>query len=270
VTTVGCCGFPVSRSEYYRRFSTVELNAPFYVLPRVETAKKWRSEAPEGFVFCLKAWQLITHPSTSPTYRRLAGKLPPRPERCGHFQDTDEVRGAWERVSELAEALHARFILFQTPASFHPGASHLRDLYRFFKRIRRRRSVFVWEPRGGWDDRVVSKVCADLDLVHGADPLLRRALGSAVPGGCRSSAPGGGGRPRYFRMHGRMEGRRLVYSHAYSDAELEALRRLCAGAGAFVYFNNAEMWRDAGRFRELMEEEDVRVRGTVPLRRAAG
>ena len=255
MTAVGCCGFPVSRADYYRSFSTVELTAPFYTLPRLETAKKWRQEAPEGFVFSLKAWQLITHPSTSPTYRRLAGKLPPRPERCGHFQDSDEVRGAWERVSELAEALDVRFILFQTPASFHPGASHLRDLYRFFKRVRRRRSVFVWEPRGSWDDRVLAKVCADLDLVHGTDPLMRAPLHGSF---------------RYFRMHGHMEGRRLVYSHAYAEAELEALRGLCRGRNAFVYFNNADMRQDAERFKELLEKNDVRVRGTVPLRRTAG
>ncbi|MBI5245161.1 MAG: DUF72 domain-containing protein [Elusimicrobia bacterium] len=248
----GCCGFPFAQGAYYRSFSTVELNSPFYALPRLETAQKWRREAPEGFVFSLKAWQLVTHPFTSPTYRRLTGKLPARLELCGHFQDTDEVRRAWERVEELAQALKARCILFQTPPSFHPGAGHLRDIYRFFKRARRGRAVFVWEPRGAWDDQTVSRICADLGLVHGTDPFIRPPLHGSL---------------RYFRLHGRMERGRIVYSHNYSDAELKTLLGFCEGRSAFVYFNNTAMRQDARRFKDL---SDVRIRGTVSARRPGG
>ncbi len=33
---VGCCGFPVEKPEYYRRFPVVELQQTFYKLPKVD------------------------------------------------------------------------------------------------------------------------------------------------------------------------------------------------------------------------------------------
>ena len=68
---VGCCGFPVSRPRYFKSFGVVEVESGFYQPPKPSTAERWRSEAPEGFQFMVKAWQLITHPPTSPTYRKL-------------------------------------------------------------------------------------------------------------------------------------------------------------------------------------------------------
>ncbi|HAH06751.1 MAG TPA: DUF72 domain-containing protein [Elusimicrobia bacterium] len=251
--SIGCCGFPVAKDVYFSRFQTVELNAPFYALPRLTTARKWREEAPEGFEFSLKAWQVITHPAMSPTYRKLEGRLPGKPARCGFFQDTDEVRSAWERTAELARVLQARFILFQTPASFHPSADHIRALSRFFKRARREGAAFVWEPRGSWDERTTGKVCKDLGLLRGGDPLLGTPSEGSV---------------RYFRLHGRGERGRLVYDHAYSDEELSRLAGLCGGKETFVYFNNSSMWEDARRFQDLRDgSAHVRLRGTVPARR---
>ena len=53
----------------------VEVQHTFYQPPRVETLAKWRAEAPRGFEFTIKAWQLITHQPSSPTYRRLKRAL---------------------------------------------------------------------------------------------------------------------------------------------------------------------------------------------------
>lgn len=66
---IGCCGWSEARGKYFRDFPGVELQTTFYQPPSPELAKKCRLEAPPGFSFTLKAWQLITHPATSPTYR---------------------------------------------------------------------------------------------------------------------------------------------------------------------------------------------------------
>ena len=243
MTSVGCCGYPVSRSAYHAAFLTVEIGSAFYALPRLSTVQRWRDEAPEGFVFALKAWQPVTHPHTSPTYRRLRPAMDRNAlARCGHFKPTDEVRSAWERTLEVSEALGARFVLFQTPASFYPGSNHLRDMYAFFKRARRGEASFVWETRGGWEDRLVRRVCSDLGLIHGLDPLRGAPQHGSV---------------RYYRLQGRVEGRRIVYGHDYSDAELRELLERCRGREAYVYFNNTEMWRDARRFRDLTATTDI-------------
>lgn len=237
---VGCCGWPVGRPEYFRRLGAVEVNSSFYNLPQLSTARRWRQEAPAGFEYALKAWQLVTHPCSSRTYGRLRLKLPERfLARCGHFREGPEVQDAWERTAAVAEALGARLVLFQTPASFHPGADHLRDMYRFFKRLRRSGFLLAWEPRAeSWEGRLVERVCGDLGLLWGGDPLSR-----PLP------APGRAG---YFRLHGRVEGRRIRSEHDFTDDELRRLLSACAERDARVYFNNASMWRDAGRFEELL------------------
>jgi uncharacterized protein YecE (DUF72 family) len=246
---VGCCGFPVARETYFRGFSAVELNEPFYNLPLPETARRWREEAPGGFVFSLKVWQLVTHPASSPTYRRLRGRLPGRPGHYGNFQDTGEVREAFARVEAVAAELRPSFLLFQTPASMHAGPGTLRNLYRFFKSARRGDSRFVWEPRGDWDGSLVDRICSDLGLIRGGDPLR----------------PGAPAPMAYCRLHGAYAGGRPDYGHRFSDAELGGLLRKCGSGPAFVFFNNHAMWDDARRFQEM---SDVRFRRPGPARRA--
>jgi uncharacterized protein YecE (DUF72 family) len=233
---VGCCDYPVSRPAYYGRFSTVEVNSTFYALPRLSTAERWREEAPRDFDFSVKAWQLVTHPSSSPTYLKVRPKQDPRRlERCGHFRATDETAEAWEKFLAVARVLKPRFVLFQTPASFYPNPDHLRDMYRFFKRIPREWSL-VWEPRAGWEPDMVRRVCRDLGLVRGLDPLYDEPDRDGV---------------RYFRLHGTRQGRRIVYAHAFGDEELRKALARCAGGPAYVYFNNVSMWEDAQRFDRL-------------------
>ncbi|RLB74096.1 MAG: DUF72 domain-containing protein [Deltaproteobacteria bacterium] len=46
---------------YATRFDTVELNATFYRLPKVQTFQSWRKRTPEGFLWAVKANKFITH-----------------------------------------------------------------------------------------------------------------------------------------------------------------------------------------------------------------
>ncbi|RME66125.1 MAG: DUF72 domain-containing protein, partial [Nitrospirae bacterium] len=124
---IGTCGFPVARNRYYRDFSVVEVQKTFYEPPSQETLKKWRDEAPEGFEFTLKAWQIITHPFTSPTYRRTKS-IYGNTDNYGFFRDTQEVYQAWERTRLVAEVLKAEIILFQTPSSFKPTDENIKNM----------------------------------------------------------------------------------------------------------------------------------------------
>ncbi len=235
---VGCCGWPVGRAEYLRHYSTVEVDVTFFNLPKLATIAGWRAEAPAGFVFALRALQVITHTAASTSYRRLSAKLTPRAkERCGHFRDSLEVFEAWQGTRAAAETLGARFIVFQTPASFLPDSDRLRDMYRFFKGLKRGAALMVWEPRGReWKGELVRKVSDDLDLVHGTDPLAQPPVRGAV---------------RYFRLRGRYEDGRVIRQHAYSLSELKRLQEACAGKSSYVYFDNDANWNDAGRFKTM-------------------
>src|SRR5690349_12505652 len=47
--------------QYCTLFSTVEINNSFYRLPPKEVFAGWRKEAPESFLFAVKAPRFITH-----------------------------------------------------------------------------------------------------------------------------------------------------------------------------------------------------------------
>ncbi len=48
-------------SYYGERLKTVEINNPFYRMPKRETVQKWGEQVPDGFSFVLKASARITH-----------------------------------------------------------------------------------------------------------------------------------------------------------------------------------------------------------------
>ncbi len=232
---VGCCGFPRAFDLYVRTFRLVEIQQTFYRLPRVSTVRRWRERAPEGFEFTMKAWQLITHPPTSPTYRRLGRAIPPRAAgRYGGFRPSREVLEAWEATREVARALGATVVVFQCPASFAPTPENTSRLRAFFTTIDRGGLRLGWEPRGAWDPAVVARLCAELDLIHCTDPF---------------TLPPAPGPIRYFRLHGR-----TGYRYRYTDEDLEQLRRWCGARRVtfYVLFNNVAMWEDARRFASLV------------------
>ncbi|MEA2490572.1 MAG: hypothetical protein QOH21_2364, partial [Acidobacteriota bacterium] len=115
----GLCGFTINAAEYYATFDVLEVQQTFYEPPSKAVMARWREQAPAGFIFTIKAWQLITHRSTSRTYRRLRTPLTDAQRaECGAFQLSETVLGAWKTTRECARQLRARAILFQCPASF--------------------------------------------------------------------------------------------------------------------------------------------------------
>lgn len=231
---MGCCGWPVAQTRYFKTFGLVEIQESFYNLPRPSTVERWREAAPARFEFVLKAPQLVTHEATSPTYRRLRMRLSERQKRrYGAFTPTAEVFDAWRATLALATALRSKIVLFQCPASFTPTPEHTVNLQTFFETVERGRLALAWEPRGKWTDAEIRGLCRRLDLIHCVDPFQRPSVWGA---------------PTYYRLHGR-----AGYHYRYSEAELEELRGFCRGRrSVYVLFNNTEMFSDARRFRRLL------------------
>jgi uncharacterized protein YecE (DUF72 family) len=228
---VGCCGFSAKREKYYKTFSVVELQQTFYKPPLPSTAEKWRKQAPENFEFTIKAFQIITHPPTSPTYRRLGYK----PEKAGFFQPCKEVFDAWEKTKEIAEILKSRIIVFQTPNSFKDTPENMENMREFFSSVETKKFIFAWEPRG-WSEDSIKKICKELNLVHVVDPFVSKPLH---------------GKLCYFRLHGYPE----MYKHKYTQSELKDLAKYVRGLKKEVYvmFNNIYMFEDALEFKKLIE-----------------
>jgi uncharacterized protein YecE (DUF72 family) len=182
----------------------------------------------------LKAWQLITHPAVSPTYRRLKRQLSHTEKtEAGYFRNSAIVREAWETTLASANTLRARTILFQCPASFTQTAENIANLEKFFSSVDRRGLNLGWEPRGNWDTRLVKSICDELHLWHVVDPFVDKR-----------TTP----KRSYFRLHGRGGWR-----YQYEDGELEEIARaLPKHTKGYVFFNNYKMTGDALRFCKLL------------------
>ena len=230
---IGTCGFRYTKEEYVKLLSCVEIQHTFYQPPQIKTLERWRQEVPEHFEFTLKAWQLITHESKSPTYKRLRKKLTETElADAGSFKSTPIVKEALETTLACAAALKARTILFQCPASFKPTEENVENLHGFFLNVKRGNLNFCWEPRGAWPDNLVKALCEELKLWHVVDPLVKRTV---TPNNC------------YFRLHG-IGG----WRYKYEDGELEELASLLpARRLSYVFFNNNEMIDDAVRFSKI-------------------
>ncbi len=233
---VGCCGFPVRREIYYQIFSVVEIQQTFYQLPQLRTGERWRKEAPPNFEFTMKAWQLITHEVSSPTYRRLRLKIPEQKKKAyGFFKGTEEVEEAWLKTKEFALELGVKKIVFQTPARFYPSEEHIKNLKQFFKKIKKRPFIFIWEPRGRWEREEVERLCWELSLI----PCLNPFEGKPIKGDLL-----------YLRLHGK-EG----YRDTYSEEEMRRLIEMGKGyTQVYLMFNNVSMYEDALRLKGLLEK----------------
>ena len=230
---IGLCGFRLPLAEYVKRFDVVEVQVTFYQPPLISTLERWRQDAPDDFEFTVKAWQLITHESRSPTYRRLKRKLTDQEkDDVGAFRPTPIVKEAWETTVACADALRAKRILLQCPAKFTPTARHVANFRRFVKAASKKRKdlVLLWEPRGEWPASLVSELCTELNLIHVVDPLAAR---SVTP-------------DRYYRLQGRR-------GSDYADEEFEELyEMLPADRVSYVMFNMVYMVRDAERFQRIV------------------
>ncbi|MFW6113869.1 MAG: DUF72 domain-containing protein, partial [Actinomycetota bacterium] len=231
---------PQARRKYYQALLLVEIQKTFYQLPRVKTSSKWRHEAPPYFEFTLKAWQLITHRPSSPTYRRLTHPLPEdKKEAYGSFRPTPEILKAWSENLEVARAMDAEIVVFQTPSSFGPGPKNIANMRKFFENIERGGLNLAWEPRGRWDPDEAGKLCRELDLLHVVDPFTGREKAGAII---------------YWRLHGMGN-----YRHRYSDKELNKLATILRKSKkkkAYVLFNNVYMWEDSQRLAEIWEKRN--------------
>lgn len=231
---VGLCGWTIAQSAYVRRFAVLEVQHTFYDPPSDAVLTRWRTQVPAGFEFTMKAWQVVTHESSSPTYRRLKRPLPQDAlGQVGGFRTTPPVLAAWERTLECARILQATAVLLQCPRSFRPTGENVARLRGFLSQVQRPAGRLLWEPRGDWPAQLVGDLCADLDLVHVVDPMHGETV---TPD------------QTYYRLHGTSGSR-----HVHTDAELRRLRDLVSDRPSpYVMFNNLPRTGDAERFQALL------------------
>ncbi len=189
--------------EYYSsQFSTVELNATFYRLPRIQTFESWRQRTPEGFLWSVKANKFITHT------KRL--------------KECDEpLNRFYTSVAGLGDKLGP--ILFQLP----PSLSYDEQLFVDFCSLLRPNHMYTLEIRNkSWiDDRAFEtmrkfNIAFCISDTAGRYPYCEAVTADFV----------------YIRLHGSKK----LYASEYTFDELHAWAQkiLDWGKETFCYFDN--------------------------------
>ncbi len=249
IVKIGCCGFPVSRKKYFKEYSVVELQNTFYNLPNKEWAEKIRSEAPESFEFTLKAWQVITHPHKSPTWKKLKTKPPGDPENYGWLKPTKENIEALRKTIEIANILDSKIIILQTPPSLPCNNDSFEWINKFFEEARSitgDKYVLGWEPRGEWAKRkdLLEKILVKNNVLHIVDPYRSDPLNIVD-------------NTIYYRLHGIGRGE-VNYKYKYTDEDHEKLVEKLLSLKyrtAYIMYNNIYMYQDSKRLKEILSSK---------------
>jgi uncharacterized protein YecE (DUF72 family) len=190
--------------DYYAgRFTTVELNAPFYSWPTVATVRTWARQAKRrNFVYTVKVSELITHTK--------------------RFVGTKTLVRDFGYIADLLDPRMGCF-LFQLPPSFHYTPARLKSIVAQLEP--HRRNVVEFRHVSWWNDHVYA-------AFREAGIIFCSCSGPRLPDLLVKT-----GDEIYVRFHGLTR----WYRHNYTDAELAIWAERIQASGAervWVYFNN--------------------------------
>jgi uncharacterized protein YecE (DUF72 family) len=226
----------MSLDDYARGFPAIELQSTFYKLPMVSTAQRWRKVAP-NLVFTLKAFQGVTHPADSPTWKSKKELKGVDPAEVGLLRISKFTRGVWEKTEELADILDAKVIVIQLPPKYDYSSRNVARLRTFLSTVSTSRIPAVEFRHKSW-----------LDKFHEASGAIAPWGGILVTDPLKVDPPN---QPlQYHRMHGR-DGF-VNYRYKYTINELEQLEQRVEKSKAYVFFNNLTMEEDAKNFLRIM------------------
>ena len=213
--TIGCAGFPVPATRYFKEFLFVEVQETHIALPGMGTIRRWRREAPKGFKFAL---------------------LAPREIGQEGFRDGKVTEHALKSLMEVGKELSATTAVFVAPAEFTASRSNRSVVSDFLQSVRKRFERIAWEPPPSWDPDDADTVAAEAGVVAARDPLTHGL----------SKAP-----VAYYRLPG-PAGHKSRYEDPAID-RLADLARNADHKDATYVFTNVDMFADAKRFKRAMK-----------------
>jgi uncharacterized protein YecE (DUF72 family) len=213
--TVGCAGFPVPATRYFREFMFVEVQETHVSLPGPGTIRRWRREAPEGFQFAL---------------------LGPREIGQEGFRDGKVIETALKSIEAVAEELLAKSAVFVGPPEFAATRTHKGILREFLAGVKKRFERVVFEPPAGWDPDECDELVQEIGALVARDPLTSGLSKLKVA---------------YYRLHG-PAGHKSRYEDPAID-RLADIARGAKHDDATYVFTNVDMFADAKRFKKALK-----------------
>ncbi len=210
--TVGCAGFAVPATRYFKEYLFVEIQETFLAPPGQGTVRRWRREAPDEFAFALLA-----------------------PKEIGQegFREGRVVDAALATLEETRAELRADTIVFTAPADFAPSRPNRAALKAFLERMRGSWGRVVFDLGSAWKPDECDEIAENTRCLAARD-VLAHGLSK------RSEA--------YYRLPG-PAGHKSRYEDPAIERLAELLAEGSAQEAIYV-FCNVDQFTDAKRLRK--------------------
>jgi uncharacterized protein YecE (DUF72 family) len=212
--TIGCAGFAVPATRYFKEYLFVEIQETHLATPGQGTVRRWQREAPQGFQFAL---------------------LAPREIGQEQFRDGDAIQAALARLNDTAKELNARTAVFLAPADFPNSRTNKSALKAFLTSVKKHFDRVVFDAGPGWKPDDADSLAEDTKTVATRDPL-QHGLSK------RKEA--------YYRLPG-PAGHKSRYEDPVID-RLGEIASEDLNQNATYVFTNVDMFADAKRFRKTL------------------
>jgi uncharacterized protein YecE (DUF72 family) len=212
--TIGCAGFPVPATRYFKEFLFVEVQETHVTQPGTGTIRRWRREAPPGFEFAM---------------------LAPREIGQEGFREGKVVETSLKAVIVVGKELAAKTAVFVAPPEFTASRGNKTALKEFFQTAKKKFDRVVWEAPPSWDIEEAETLCTDGGVIAARDPLLHGT----------SKAP-----VAYYRLAG-PAGHKSRYEDPAIE-KLGDIANKAKNKDATYVFTNVDMFADAKRFKKAV------------------
>jgi uncharacterized protein YecE (DUF72 family) len=214
MVTIGCAGFPVPATRYFKEFLFVEVQDTHVTQPGTGTIRRWRREAPDGFAFAVVA---------------------PREIGQEGFRDGKVTEAALKNLLSVAKELEALTAVFVAPPDFAANRANKAAVKDFLAGVKKKFKRTVWEAPPGWDPDETLALAEEAGATAARDPLVHGTTPSAVG---------------YYRLAG-PAGHKSRYEDPAIE-KLAEIALACKNEQATYVFTNVDMFADAKRLRKAM------------------
>ncbi|MEO8919877.1 MAG: DUF72 domain-containing protein [Polyangiaceae bacterium] len=211
---VGCAGFAVPATRYFKEYLFVEVQETHLAVPGPGTVRRWRREAPPGFEFAL---------------------LGPREIGQEGFRDGKVIETALKTLGEVAKELLAKTAVFMAPSDFPHSRANRAALRDFLKNVSKQFETIVFDPGSAWNPEESDDLAEETQTLASRDPL-HHGLSK------RKAA--------YYRMPG-PAGHKSRYEDPAIE-RLGALALAGGDQQGTYVFTNVDMFADAKRFKRVI------------------
>jgi uncharacterized protein YecE (DUF72 family) len=213
--TIGCAGFPVPATRYFKEFLFVEVQETHVALPGTGTIRRWRREAPSTFKFAM---------------------LAPREIGQEGYREGKVIENALKTLGDVAKELGATTAVFVAPPEFTGSRTNKSALKEFLEAVHQKFDHVVWEAPPTWDADDAGALAEDVGVIAARDPLAHGP----------SKAPFA-----YYRLPG-PAGHKSRYEDPAIE-KLAELAQTAKNKDATYVFTNVDMFADAKRFKKAIK-----------------